>query len=145
MHAWIPILQTLIQVLVHLELCFRSVNCMSCCSLSVRHPSLAFHIFDIPSRTIDWIELKLSWMHCGNMEIQNRIAKIFPFRYPKWPLWWPSWNSSNDIFFHSDWAQIWGITVTKKFRIAIIVSFDTQDVRHIVHLENIQMTSPLKP
>ena len=40
----------------------------------VHHPSvrlpLAFHIFDI-SRTISWIELKLSRRHCGNMEIQN--------------------------------------------------------------------------
>ena len=42
----------------------------------VRHPSvvsplLAFHIFDISSRSISWIELKLSGWHCGNMEIQN--------------------------------------------------------------------------
>ena len=26
-----------------------------------------------------------------------RIAKIVPFRYPRWPPWGPSWNSSNDI------------------------------------------------
>ena len=30
-------------------------------------PSLAFHIFDIFSRTISWIELKLSGRHYGNM------------------------------------------------------------------------------
>ena len=45
----------------------------------VRRPSLAFHIFDISSRTISCIDLKLSWRHRGNMEIQ--IAKIVPFRY----------------------------------------------------------------
>ena len=39
--------------------------------LSVVRPSLAFHIFDISSRTVSWIELKLSGRHCGNMEIQN--------------------------------------------------------------------------
>ena len=37
---------------------------------SVR-PSLAFHFFDISSRTISWIVLKLNGRHCGNMEIQN--------------------------------------------------------------------------
>ena len=44
--------------------------------LSVVYPSsvrplLTFHIFDISSRAISWIELKLSGSHCGNMEIQN--------------------------------------------------------------------------
>ena len=37
----------------------------------VSRPSLAFHIFDVSSRTISWIELKLSGRHCGDMEIQN--------------------------------------------------------------------------
>ena len=37
----------------------------------VRRKSLAFRIFDISSRTISLIELKLSGKHCGNMEIQN--------------------------------------------------------------------------
>ena len=31
------------------------------------------------------------------MEIQFRITKIVPFRYPRWLQWQPSWNSSNDI------------------------------------------------
>ena len=39
--------------------------------LSVIRPLLAFHIFYISSRTISWIELKLSWRHYGNMVIQN--------------------------------------------------------------------------
>ena len=39
--------------------------------LSVIRPSLAFHIFDISSRTLSWIELKLSGRHCGNIVIQN--------------------------------------------------------------------------
>ena len=38
---------------------------------SVRHPALAFHIFNISSRTISWIELKLNGRHCDNMEIPN--------------------------------------------------------------------------
>ena len=38
---------------------------------SVRRPSLAFPIFDISPRTINWIELKLSGRHCGDMEVQN--------------------------------------------------------------------------
>ena len=33
---------------------------------SVR-PSLAFYFFDISSRIISWIELKLSGRHCGNI------------------------------------------------------------------------------
>ena len=37
----------------------------------VVRPSLAFHIFDISSRIISWIELKLNGMYCGNMEIQH--------------------------------------------------------------------------
>ena len=54
----------------------RSAHAMACCPLSVRpsvvrrpsvHPALAFSIFDISSRTISWIELKLSVRHCGNM------------------------------------------------------------------------------
>ena len=110
---------------------------------SLRRPSLAFHIFDISSRTISWIEVKLSRRHCSNInsellisfrsDIQDgrhgghleilktlppkpkvqlgwnlvrgivatwrfRIAKIVPFRCPRWPQWRPSWNSSNDIF-----------------------------------------------
>ena len=45
--------------------------------LSVVRSSLAFHIFDI-SRTISWIELKLSGRHCGNMEIQNCWNRSVP-------------------------------------------------------------------
>ena len=44
----------------------------------VCRPSLAFHIFDISSRTISWIELKLSRRHCGNMEIQNCENRSIP-------------------------------------------------------------------
>ena len=58
-------------LLAHLELCSRSVYAPACCPSSVRHQSLAFHIFDISSRTISWIEMKLSGRHCDNMEIQN--------------------------------------------------------------------------
>ena len=60
--------------LAHVELCCRSAYAMACCPLSVRlsfSQSLALHIFDVSSRTISWIELKLSGRHCGNMEIQN--------------------------------------------------------------------------
>ena len=39
--------------------------------LFIFSPSLAFHIFNISSRTISWIEPKLSGRHCGNMESQN--------------------------------------------------------------------------
>ena len=39
--------------------------------LAVYHLLLAFHVFDISSRTMSWIELNLSGRHCGNMEIQN--------------------------------------------------------------------------
>ena len=53
----------------HLELCSRSAYAMACCPSSVRRPSLAFHIFDISSRTISWVKLKLRGKHCGNMEI----------------------------------------------------------------------------
>ena len=58
-----------------------------CCPSSVRRPSLAFHIFDISSRFISWIELKLSvcvWGvgggggHCGNTEIQNCEIRFVP-------------------------------------------------------------------
>ena len=58
-------------LLAHLELCFRSAYAMACCPFSVRHPLLAFHICDISSRTISWIEQKLSERHCGDIEIQN--------------------------------------------------------------------------
>ena len=61
---------------------------------SVSRPSLAFPIIDISSRTINWIELKLSVRHCGrhgsHLETQKfRIAKILPFRYPRWLPWLP--------------------------------------------------------
>ena len=66
----------LLSLLAHLELCSRSAYAMACCPSSIHlsfviHLSLPFHIFDISSRTISWIELKLSGRHCGNMEIQN--------------------------------------------------------------------------
>ena len=49
----------------------------------VRFPSLAFHIFDISSRTISWIELKLSGRHCGNMEIQNAKVVLLSIKISK--------------------------------------------------------------
>ena len=99
---------------------------VSLCSglLSVIRPSLAFHIFDISSRTISWIKLKLSRRHCGNMEIQ--IAKIVQFRYPRWPSR-PSWNSSNYLSSQPQvqlsWNLMASITVTQRFKIAKIVPF----------------------
>ena len=59
--------------LAHLELCFRSAYAKACCLSSVS-PSvvrllLAFHIFDISSRSVHWIELKLNGRHGCNMEI----------------------------------------------------------------------------
>ena len=68
--------------------CSRSAYAMACCLLSIR-PSLAFHSFDISSRTISWIELKLSRRHCGVATWRFRIAKTVPFLYPR--------NSSNDF------------------------------------------------
>ena len=42
------------------------------CRASVAcRPSFAFHIFDISSRHVSQIELKLSGQHCDYMEIQN--------------------------------------------------------------------------
>ena len=52
-------------LLAHLELMPWPVVC---CPV---RPLLAFHIFDISSGTISWIELKLSGRHYGNMEFQN--------------------------------------------------------------------------
>ena len=78
-----------------------------CCPSSVRRPSLAFHIFDISSRFISWIELKLSVCVCvcvwggGGGDIvatrRFRIAKFVSFRYPKVLSGRPSRNSLNDI------------------------------------------------
>ena len=48
------------------------------CPLSVVPRSLAFHFFDISSRTISWIELKLRGCHCGNMKIQNCKNRSIP-------------------------------------------------------------------
>ena len=56
--------------------------------LSVVRPSLAFHIFDISSRIVRRIDLKLGGRHCGYMKKTFRIAK--PFRYPRWLPRWPS-------------------------------------------------------
>ena len=41
------------------------------CPSSVVRPALAFHIFDISSRIVSRIELKLGGRYCGYMEIQN--------------------------------------------------------------------------
>ena len=65
-----------ILLLAHLELCSKLAYAMACCPSSDRRPSarpsLAFHFFDISSRTISWNELKLSvealWQH-GDSEL----------------------------------------------------------------------------
>ena len=41
------------------------------CLLYVVRPYLTFHIFDISSRIVSWIELKLGGRNWGYMEIQN--------------------------------------------------------------------------
>ena len=43
--------------------------------------------------------IRLSWnlMRSIGATQRFRIAKIVPFRYPRWLPWHPSWNSSNDI------------------------------------------------
>ena len=63
-------------LLAHLELCCRSAYAVACYPNIC--PTLAFHIFHISSRTISWIELKLSWRHCDNMEIQNCSSHCVP-------------------------------------------------------------------
>ena len=60
----------------------------------VRRPSLAFHIFEISSRTLSWIELKLSGRHCGSTISMAAILKFFkrhllPNRKTDWAeTWW---------------------------------------------------------
>ena len=56
-----------------------------------------------------------------------RIAKMVLFWYPRWPLWQPSWKSSDHICYRT---VIWlslnmmgGTEVLWKFRIAIILLF----------------------
>ena len=58
-------------LLAHLELCSRSAYAMACCPSSICRPLLAFHIFNISSQTISWVELKLSEQHFGSMESQS--------------------------------------------------------------------------
>ena len=58
--------------------CSRSAYTVDC------RLSLAFHIFDIFSKLVIQIELKLGRMW------RFRISKIFLFQYPGWPPWWPS-------------------------------------------------------
>ena len=55
------------------------------------------------TKTVSWIEPKLD----GSITVTQkfRIAKIVPFRYPRWPPRQPSWNSSNDISFKTRLSQ----------------------------------------
>ena len=110
-------------LLTHLELCSRSAMPWPV----VRRPLLAFHTFDISSRTISWIELKHSGTHCGNMEIQNclshsvRVSKmaamvailkffkryLLPNRKSNWAkTWWEAsqWHRNSELLksFSSD-------------------------------------------
>ena len=66
-------------LLAHLELCSRSAYAVACCPVcpSAICPSLIFHIFDIASRTVSQIELKLGGRHWGYMEIQNCLNHSF--------------------------------------------------------------------
>ena len=55
-----------------------------------------------------------------------RIAKMVPFRYPRWPPWQPSWKSSNHICYRIislSLNMMGGIWVLWKFRIAKILLF----------------------
>ena len=54
-----------------LQVSYAKACCLSSVSPSVVRLLLAFHIFDISSRSVHWIELKLNGRHCCNMEIQN--------------------------------------------------------------------------
>ena len=93
---------------------------MTCCP-SVR-PSLAFHIFDISSRTISWIELKLKGRHCGNMEIQNSKNRSVPISKMAAILkFFKRHLLPNHMF---DWAETWWeASQWHRFRIAKIVPF----------------------
>ena len=55
--------------LLQVSLC--RVHCPSVRPSVVRRSSLTFHVFDISSWTVSWIEVKLSGRLCGNMEIHN--------------------------------------------------------------------------
>ena len=64
--------------------------------LSVVRPSVvSFSLF----RHLLQRHVGLSWNLVGGIVAtwRFRIAKIVPFRCPRWPPWRPSWNSSNDI------------------------------------------------
>ena len=177
--SWSPVgrrIQLSHILLAHLELQVSLCNGLFSVvrPLSFR-PSLAFHVFNISSRTISWIELKLSRRHCSNMEIQNCWNRSVPISKTAATSDWveTGWEASQWYrdskllklfvliskmvailkFFKrhlllnpkSDWAETWW-EASQWYRDSKLLNHsDIQDGCHGGHLEILQTTSPPKP
>ena len=111
--------------------CSRSAYALTCCPLSVS-PSLTFHIFDISSRIISCIEMKLGGRNSGYMEIKNCQNCCVP--YSRWPQQQSSWKSSNHICsrtFRLSPKLVGDIWATWRFKIAKLSCSDIEDGRHL--------------
>ena len=133
--------------LVHLELCSRSAKNIPMsivCRLSIGRPSLAFHIFDILSRTmLDWAETwEALWQHWDSELLKSfhsniqdaAILKFFKLhllpnrKSDRAKTWWEV----------SQWHRDFGIAKIVLFRYPRMP-------RHDGYLEILQTTSPPKP